>query len=266
MIAWDKIFQPKCFGGLGLRKTEAVNLAFQAKLAWKIVADTKGLWTDIIKHKYLRLSTLFDCKPKSTDSSAWRSILRSRVINRKGIRWKVGNGKTIRFWWDNWIANDNLVDLLGLEVATITNPHPRVCEVITSDHCWDVKAIRFSVNHEDIVQKIIGIPLPQFLAEDSFCWGLMGSGVFSTKIATWAAHNNFHANDPKWRYNWLWKLDVMPKIKIFLWQKLTMPYQPEEPSLEEACTLTRLVLFVGIISKPLIIYFGSVLWSKEYGP
>ena len=33
MIAWDAICQPKRLGGLELRKTAAVNLAFQCKLA-----------------------------------------------------------------------------------------------------------------------------------------------------------------------------------------------------------------------------------------
>jgi len=33
LIAWDKICCPKTIGGLGLRKTAAVNLAFLAKLA-----------------------------------------------------------------------------------------------------------------------------------------------------------------------------------------------------------------------------------------
>ena len=85
MIAWDKISRPKSFGGLGLKKTEAVNLAFQTKLAWKIVGDNKGLWTEIIKQKYLRSTTFLDCKHKSTDSPVWRSVLRSRTLIRKGM-------------------------------------------------------------------------------------------------------------------------------------------------------------------------------------
>ena len=37
MVALDRICQPKSHGGLGLRKRDAVNLAFQAKLAWKVL-------------------------------------------------------------------------------------------------------------------------------------------------------------------------------------------------------------------------------------
>ena len=33
MVAWEKICRPKSLGGLGLRKTAAVNMAFIAKLA-----------------------------------------------------------------------------------------------------------------------------------------------------------------------------------------------------------------------------------------
>ena len=33
MVAWDTVCQPKNLGGLGVSKTEAVNLAFHAKLA-----------------------------------------------------------------------------------------------------------------------------------------------------------------------------------------------------------------------------------------
>lgn len=43
MVAWDKVCQPKNLGGLGVRKIEAVNLAFQAKLAWKILIGAEGL-------------------------------------------------------------------------------------------------------------------------------------------------------------------------------------------------------------------------------
>jgi len=105
MVVWDKVCQPKNLGGFGLRKMVAVNLAFQAKLAWEVLIGTEGLWTLVVNHKYLRSQCLFDRKIKNTDSPVWKSVLKSRALLRKGIRWKVGKGNQIMFWWDNWWDN-----------------------------------------------------------------------------------------------------------------------------------------------------------------
>ena len=80
MVAWDKICQLKSLGGLGLRKTDALNHAFQAKLAGKVLWGSEGLWTSVMKHKYLNLNSFLECKTKSTYSPVWKSILRSRVL------------------------------------------------------------------------------------------------------------------------------------------------------------------------------------------
>jgi len=40
-----------------------------------------------------------------------------------------------------------------------------------------------------VIQKIIGIALPITETLDSFCWGFNGSGEFTTKSATWLAHD-----------------------------------------------------------------------------
>jgi len=44
-LTWEKICMPKNKGGLGLCYTDAVNKAFQCKLAWKVITNDKGLWT-----------------------------------------------------------------------------------------------------------------------------------------------------------------------------------------------------------------------------
>jgi len=53
---------------------------------------------------------------------------------------------------------------------------------------------------------------------DSFCWGLNGSGEFTTKSATWLAHGSDVSQQPSWQFKWIWHIKTMPKIKIFLWQ------------------------------------------------
>lgn len=41
-IAWDKVCQPKCYGGLGIRKSERFNNACLAKLGWKVLTDDQN--------------------------------------------------------------------------------------------------------------------------------------------------------------------------------------------------------------------------------
>lgn len=43
LIGKDRIFKPKYFGGLGLRKAEANNIAMQLKLLWKLLKDNSSL-------------------------------------------------------------------------------------------------------------------------------------------------------------------------------------------------------------------------------
>ena len=148
---------------------EAVNVAFQCKLAWRLLHETNSLWVDLMRQKYLKASSLLDCSSKPSDSPVWKSILRSRSLLKKGIRWRVGNGARIKFWLDNWVDNCNLVDLLSLHSTPLPNPNCMVNEFINDDKTWKLQALRQVINDEHIVQKVLGIPLPFFDIEDSIC-------------------------------------------------------------------------------------------------
>ena len=54
--------------------------------------------------------------------------------------------------------------------------------------------------------------------EDSFCWELDSTGDFTTKSATWLAHKSHPLGGLDWTHKWIWKVDTMPKIQIFLSQ------------------------------------------------
>ena len=148
MITWDTICRPKSAGGLGLRKTEAVNAAFQCKLAWRLLLEPRSLWVDVMRCKYLKHTSLLECSPKPSDSPVWKSILRCRSLLQKGLRWRVGNGQRIKFWRDHWVDNCSLVDLLSLHSTPLANPDCTVSAFINDGRTWNVQALRRVISDE----------------------------------------------------------------------------------------------------------------------
>jgi len=74
------------------------------------------------------------------------------------------------------------------------------------------------VQNHSVLLKIKGLDIPMNEIEDSFYWGLSSSGEFTTKSATWLAHNCHPSGNQDWDHKWIWKINTMPKIQIFLWQ------------------------------------------------
>ena len=187
LLAWDKVCMPKSKGGLGLRKIESVNKAFQCKLAWKVLTNETSLWIQLLKDKYLKDTTLFKYKKKNTDSPVWKSLLSCRDLLRQGLMWKLGNGKQISFWFDNWIGNFTLADTINLPVEALPSPEARVSDFILQSHTWDIDKLKQTLSDHSIITKIQGITIPVHDMENSFCWGLHSLGNFSTKSAMWLA-------------------------------------------------------------------------------
>jgi len=79
--------------------------------------------------------------------------------------------------------------MLELESLSLTEADIKVSEFITPEKQWDTNKLRSYVP-DDVVQRTQGIPIPYTNVEDSFCSEYTGSGDFSTKSATWRAHEN----------------------------------------------------------------------------
>ena len=78
--------------------------------------------------KYLHHHEFFHSKIKQGDSIVWRSLVKCKELIRQGMVWNVGDGKSISFWFDNWIDKKCLRDLLNVDENEISNLATKVSE------------------------------------------------------------------------------------------------------------------------------------------
>ena len=92
-------------GGQGFRDLEESNEALLAKQLRRILTRPNLLLSKILRGKYFKGKTIWETNLKNGDSWCWRSILSAKDLLQKGIRKRVGDGKTIDIWKDKWLAD-----------------------------------------------------------------------------------------------------------------------------------------------------------------
>ena len=158
----DKVFKPKKYGGLCIKKAEATNKALQMKWLWKIIKHPENLWVQLISKRYLHNSSLFAHFPPQSGSWQWKKLMTIRDLFRKGLRWIIGSENEVYFWKDNWCSQRPLYLYAknGIQITDI-----RVAEFIRTDRTWDTQKLKELVPDE-IVQIIISIPIPDSGTQD----------------------------------------------------------------------------------------------------
>ncbi|GMJ04389.1 hypothetical protein HRI_004108100 [Hibiscus trionum] len=102
----------------------------------------------------------------SQPSLIWRSIWSARGLIEKGIRWKVGNGRSISILNDCWLPNPSPK---RLDSSPISGLH-WVSYLFSPDtHSWNEELIRSSFLPREATQ-ILSIPLLSFPQSDCIVW------------------------------------------------------------------------------------------------
>jgi len=84
------------------------------------------------------------------------------------------------------------------------------------DHDWSWKSISFDLP-ASIKDKIKFVPIQNFRnRRDTIMWKYSKDGEFSTNSAYQLA-NQGETSDTPFQGQWIWKLDILPKIANFLW-------------------------------------------------
>lgn len=101
-VSWDEVCLPKHEGGLGIRRLRDTSRVYSLNLTWRIFANSGSLWVAWVKENLLKHQSLWEVKDSSLGSWIWRKLLKIRDQAADFIRWEIGNGERIKFWWDTW--------------------------------------------------------------------------------------------------------------------------------------------------------------------
>ena len=85
--------------------------------------------------------------------------------------------------------------MLAITDISLIDTSVMVSQFITDAKDWDIMKLKVLVDDVHL-QLILATSIPSNTIHDFVCWGLLGNGDFSTKTATWAAHELDIRNSP----------------------------------------------------------------------
>ena len=100
LARWDILCRPKDQGGLGIENLEIKNKCLMSKWLHRLETEPGGMWSQILRNKYLHSKTLAQVTIRPTDSPFWKGLMRTKDLFFRRVKFLVGNGMSTRFWED----------------------------------------------------------------------------------------------------------------------------------------------------------------------
>ena len=95
-VHWRKLCQDKDMSVMGFGEIEKFNDALLAKQVWRMKNNPNSLCHWVFKARFFPTCSILEAKDSDTGSYAWKSILSTRDVIRKGMVWRIGNGQNVR--------------------------------------------------------------------------------------------------------------------------------------------------------------------------
>ena len=173
-IAWTTVCLLKTEDGLGVRSFLDWNKVLCLKFIWILLSKTPSLWSEWHWDKHLQDHSFWIIEPSTTDSWAWRRLLKLRDLALQFCKMSLGNGKGASFWFDVWSPLGQLIAHIGSHgpralrlrrdavVADAINdsawvlPHPRSQQEVDLHSYLTTISLPLSPNTDDTYEWLAG--------------------------------------------------------------------------------------------------------------
>jgi hypothetical protein len=93
---WKSLTQQKG-GGMGIPDLRDLNLCLLVAWVQRYHDATQMLWKDVVDSKYQNCSPNIFCCNARNSSPFWKGVMWAAKAAKMGFRWKIENGRRVRF-------------------------------------------------------------------------------------------------------------------------------------------------------------------------
>lgn len=208
------ISQKKEFGGLGIPDLGNLNMCLLASWIARYHLRENVLWREIVDHKYRTDKPNLLCCPELGASPFWKGVLWAAKAAQMGYQWEIGDGRTVRFWEDQWFGSCSLAIQFWPFYVLINEQGNCVVDL------WDGVNLKFTFRRTvpaglmRMWEEITSIAQSITFTDDSdaIFWKFESNGRYS--VQSLYSVISFKGVKPIYTLV-MWKLTIPPRIHIF---------------------------------------------------
>ncbi|GKV45492.1 hypothetical protein SLEP1_g52564 [Rubroshorea leprosula] len=234
-VSWERVCRKKECGGLGVKDLRKFNLALMGKWWGRLAKGEEGLWGKVIKGKYgvnggQWMGWVRD--GRRVGSLWWRDMQSLNVGGAgnegwltEGFRIKIGEGKGVSFWWDEWCGENCLANIYPRLYALSTGKE-KDCQKMGEDHNgtwkWNMTWRRALFQWEDEAEKELRKTIDKVKISpgcaDRWEWIHSVDGQYSTTTAYAILAKQGRDDEEEKMSKRVWNPTIPTKVAAFNWK------------------------------------------------
>ncbi|CAN0906682.1 Putative ribonuclease H protein At1g65750, partial [Linum grandiflorum] len=188
-------------------------------VGWKLLNDSDALVTRVYKAKYFPRGDFLSAALGGSPSYIWRSIGSTQKLLQRGIRWRLGDGASVKVFKDPWLRDDH--DCWVQALPEVGMEDIRVCELcIPGLHEWDEELLDELFTDRDVAC-IRRMQAPSGNEADGIIWQFSRDGRYTVRSAYRLGMevlvDDTSLHQPG-EWSLLWSLAIPPRMRHFLWR------------------------------------------------